>query len=338
MATASIGGLTINNPLQLANTIAPKTPAATPTAPATPAFNFATAGTGVPQPLTLPPGAYSDTNNVTAGPTQNQIDQTNFTNSIPTAISNILQTGTDTTSGDVTALQSAGRGNFTTLNNGQNDINTSRANNELNRLNGINDITTFVRNGLHSGGAALSGMNASDSSGAEALARAYSTQGNDQAQSVNNQAAIQGHTIDTNQTNLNASKDQALQDFAATRDQYVNQIGSQAQSQLAALDAQGASVGINGQVDINGQKQAIIDKAMAALQGVDDWFKGQVGGIHAATPEETAASASQLQTAGTATPNPFSTTLNSGLPGATLPGPAIDNLPIFTSAATKKTN
>jgi hypothetical protein len=208
-------------------------------------------------------------------------------------------------------------------------INTARANNELSRQNGIQDIIGYVRNGLKQGYSRLAQGNALDSSAAGALGQLYSQSGANKSRSVNNQSAIQGNTIDQNLNQLNSQRDLDVNSFRRTRDQQVAAIGSSIRAQLAALDNQAAGLNLPGRIDINARKQQLIDQGNAQVAGVDSWLQGQLGGVNPEGQDQILADANKLRLLGTGTPTPFDT--GGPIQQTPVSGPAIDQLPIFTS-------
>lgn len=254
--------------------------------------------------------------------------KTSFLNQLPAALQNITQSGQEAFTGAHNQLQSSAQDLFNTISTGQKGIDTSRENNELNRLNGIHDILGYVRNGINSSNSRLANANALDSSAAGAFARAYGQAGNDKARSVGNQAFLQGRNIDTSQDALNLQKTTGLSKFQSARDDAVNTISSNVRSALATLDQQAQGLSLPGRIAVDQQKQQIIDAGMGQLQSVDSWLQGQVGGINPESSDAVQSTARQLQSAGTAGTNLFDVgNLN---PGVQVAGPAIDQLPLFT--------
>lgn len=255
-------------------------------------------------------------------------NQTNFLNQLPGAMTNISSNATDATSSANRTNEGTAASIFSTAKTGQNTINASRDNVELNRLNGVQDITDYVRNGLTSGANVIGNMGAGESSAEDALSRAYTTQGGQKARNVGNQAFIANHTIDANQQNLNDQTTSSVADLHRQRDEQIATIGSQARQQLAALDSQAVGLSLPDRIQVDQEKQKIIDSATNALSGVDSWLNGQLAGV---TPEDQATiskNANALKLGGTAGTNPFDTNTNST--GLQVSGPDISQLPLFT--------
>lgn len=257
------------------------------------------------------------------------VQKTSFLNQLPGALSNVRQTGNEAFGGLYSNLQGGAQDLVNTIRTGQRNINQGRETNELNRRNAMTDILGYVRNGIRSGGSQLASMNATDSSGGDAILRAYSTIGNQRARGVGNQAALQGRQLDTAQEDLNLQNNQGQTNFHRIRDQAVQSIGSDIRQRLAELDQTGQGLGLNGRVAIDQEKQQLINSGMQRLQEVDQWLQSQLGGIAPESQDQIIGNALQMGQAGTQTANPF----DIGQFGSQqINGPAVDQLPLFTRA------
>lgn len=225
-------------------------------------------------------------------------------------------------------LQGNAEGLYNSLLTGQQGIDTSRANNELNRMNGIQDIVGYVRNGIRQGFSRLAQGNAVDSSAAGALGSAYSQLGNSKARGVNNQAAIQSNTLDQQQSALNRQRDQGVNDFHRTRDQAVNAIGADVRGKLAALDQTAAGLSLPDRISIDQEKQRIVNEGLQGLSDVDSWLQNQLATVNPQTQDQVIAAANNLRTLGTGTGTPFDT---GQFDQQQVVGPSVDQLPIFVS-------
>lgn len=214
-------------------------------------------------------------------------------------------------------------------------IDQSRENNQLNRMNGIQDILSYVRSGLQSGGAQLANMNAGDSSATGALARAYSMLGNQQSRDVNNQSALTDRGIDTQQQQLGIQNQSSTTQLQRYRDSQVQNIATDLSQRLAALDQQAANASLPDRVNIDQQKQQLLDAGNAQVGQVDTYLQGLLGGISPEGQDQVLGNANQLRTAGAAATNPFNVNLPQG--GLQpLQGPALDQLPILVNPAKSK--
>ena len=243
-------------------------------------------------------------------------------------LSNIQQGGADAFGTAKSSLQQNAQGIFSGLRSGQESIDRGRQTNELNRMNATQDLLGYIRSGMRQGASRLASMNATDSSGTDALTRAYQQVGSQKARGINNQAALQGNTLDLQQSDLNRSRDETLTGFRQTRDNVVNQIGQDLRAKLAALDQQAVGLSLPDRIAVDQEKQRIIDAGMGQLQEVDQWLQGQIGTINPQNNEQIQTEARRLQGLGSSAPNPFMT---GPLQQQQVMGPSLDQLPLFTA-------
>lgn len=239
------------------------------------------------------------------------------------AIGNIRQSGLDAFGSAGRNLRGQAEQLFNTISQGQKAIDRSRENVEMNRLGGIDDILSFVRNGLKSGASMLANKNALGSSAARAIAEAYGTEGGNRTRKVNNQASLQGREIDTQQESLDLQRGQGRTDFSRSRDDMVATIGQQVRAQLADLEDQAMQIGATGP-QVEAERQRIIDEGIGQLNEVDAWLQQMLGGVGRQDMDTTRKNAVALRQGGAEmTPfefGEFQTGFN---------GPAINQLPIF---------
>jgi hypothetical protein len=254
-------------------------------------------------------------------------DQHAFLDALNGAIGNIEQNGADAFGTANRTLQGQSDSLFNKVQTGQKGVDRARENVELNRLNGIRDVLGFVRNGLQSAGTRLSNMNALDSSGADAFARAYGQIGNQKSRAVGNSAFLAGRDVDTQQDQVDLTRTQGITDFQRLRDEQVASIGSSVRQQLAQLDQQAAGLSLPGRVAVDAEKNKIISAGQAQLNALDAALQGRVGGVKAEGTDAVRQTARQLQTAGTAGNNPFDVGLDNI--STSVSGPAISQLPLF---------
>lgn len=261
-----------------------------------------------------------------------------FLNTLGGALSNIQQSGSEAFSSAGRTLQGSAEALYNKILTGQRGINTTRENTELNRLNGINDIVAFVRNGLQSGATRLSNANALESSAAGALAQAYNKIGNSKAQGVNNQAFLDNRNTDITQQNLDLQRSQGVTDFHRQRDEIVSNIGSQVRQQLAQLDQQAAGLNLPGRVAIDQEKQKVLNAGQGAINAANSWLDSKLGGIHPENTDAVKAAAAKLRTAGYDTGNPFNAGLGDISVNSTAGGGApISQLPFYTRSGKDQT-
>lgn len=247
----------------------------------------------------------------------------NFQSRLGGAVNNIRQSGMDAFGSAGRNLRGQAEQLFNTISQGQKAIDRSRENVEMNRLGGIDDILSFVRNGLKSGASMLANKNALGSSAARAIAEAYGTEGGNRTRKVNNQASLQGREIDTQQESLDLQRGQGRTDFSRSRDDMVATIGQQVRAQLADLEDQAMQIGATGP-QVEAERQRIIDEGIGQLNEVDAWLQQMLGGVGRQDMDTTRKNAVALRQGGAEmTPfefGEFQTGFN---------GPAINQLPIF---------
>ena len=282
-------------------------------------------------PRYLPGGQYNqavnDYSGTSTAPTYNP-QQQSFLNQLPSAVSNIHQGGLDQFTNSANTLQQNANNIFSGVRSAQNTINTGRTNNELGRMNATQDLLGYIRNGLRQGGSQLASMNATDSSATPALSEAYQRVGAQRQRGINNQAAIAGNSLDTQQSNLNqGTQDQTIQ-FHMVRDNVVNQIGQKVRDSLAALDQQGQGLSLPDRINVESEKQKVIDEGMGQLQQVDQWLQSQLGTLSPISQDQVQLQAHNLQQAGTQGSVPFNV---SPLSQTLVQGPQIDQSPLFSA-------
>lgn len=218
-----------------------------------------------------------------------------------------------------------------TIQNGQDDINSGRANNALNLRRSMSNIAAGIRQGIKSGGVQLANMNATDSGAADAMARAYATMGNQQAGDANNEAALKTAEFDVNQTKLNRDRDEGIAGFDRERDAEVSRIRGDLRNKLAALDAQGEAEGVTGIVDM-GIVNAVVNEAVARLAAVDKMRGQRLGGVKALSANQVNQRAAEMDAAGMEGTSPFmagSEGIDFGVAGESPMGAATSQLPQY---------
>ena len=192
-----------------------------------------------------------------------------------------------------------------TLQNTQDEINSGLANNALNLRRSMSNIASGIRQGIKSGGVQLANMNAVDSGAAEAMARAYATMGNQQAGDANNEAALAANELNTQQVKLNRDREEGIAGFDREREAELSRIRGDLHNKLAALDAEAASKGVNGVVDMN-IVNAVVNQAVAQLAAVDNIRKQRLGGISAFDAARANQEAARMDEMGMEGSSPFS--------------------------------
>ncbi len=218
----------------------------------------------------------------------------------------------------------------------QNGINQEGTQAELSKQQASRSILDFVNHGIQSGGVMLGNKNASTSSAAEALARAYSTLGAHQQAQVGTQYAQDENKIGTEQTNLgiaNATQGRHNEEYKANA---VGGIVSAAQTAIANVKSNMQYASLPDQINMQQQIAQIQAEATAKLNALDHTFSEGVAAINPTDTNTRAGAAQNLALAGTAAGNPYQLTTQAP---ATFQGgaPAGGDLPIFTIPRSKAT-
>lgn len=196
--------------------------------------------------------------------------------------------------------------NFTNgLRQGQNTINSGMVNNALNLRRSMAGIASGLRQGIRSGGVSLANMNAMDSGAAEAMARAFARQGNQQAGDVNNQAQLAENELSTQQENLNLQRQQGLGQLTQWRENKTRDISDGLRQSLAELSAEARGAGLGDFVD-TGRRDQLIAQASAELSAIDQATQAELAKIQGLDRAAINMRASEMDAMGAAASNPFS--------------------------------
>lgn len=212
----------------------------------------------------------------------------------------------------------------------QDAINQKGIQNEASKRAGTADILSMVGRGIRSGGVTLANKNASNSSAADAIARAYGDIGQREQSKVNNQYALANEDI--------GSQQKALQDqenlyrdatYANNKEQIIGGIVQSAQGQLAELDNALRGASLPDRIAIENEKAKVRDMARGELQKYDVLLNQELASAHANSQDENRAKATELSQLGQAPAGQFQ--YNTEAP-AQFQGqaPAGGNLPLFS--------
>lgn len=190
------------------------------------------------------------------------------------------------------------RGLVDKVRTGQENIDRSRQNVELDKLNSLSGLSQQIRQGIQSGNIRLAAGNASDSSGADQLARAYQSVGTQQGNAIFNEAALGNRDIGFDQSELDLQASEGLRQLEVYKDEEKNKIGFDIENKLLALEEQAVGLGLNGQVEVQQMKDQIINEGIAQLLEVDNFLKQQMAGINPQGQDAIQAEAQQLRTLG----------------------------------------
>lgn len=235
------------------------------------------------------------------GPSAAQIAETNRIAGV-TNNTNVAQTGlvagANQSRADNTLKYGNDSSDFTTqIQGGQNQINTGRANNQLNLRRSMSGIALGIRQGIRSGGVSLANMNALDSGAADAMARAYATTGNSQAADASNQAQLKENEFNGSQTTLDQTKASGLNKLHGWRQNETNRVSQKLWDDLASLDASASAQGAGGVVDM-GARDRVISQAASELDAIDAITNNSLQQLHGYTPDEARAKALEMDNAG----------------------------------------
>jgi hypothetical protein len=179
---------------------------------------------------------------------------------------------------------------------------------ELAKRQGMDSVTSYVSNGIRSGGVMLGNKNAGSSSAKEALARAYSELGGRQAAGVATQYGMDKNNIAEAQYNLGENVKTQQRHNEEGKVKSINNIVSAAAQQLSALDAQIAGASLPDRINLEAEKENIRAAARQALSQHDHLFDEGVAGTQASSGDDRIAKAAALATSGVGAANPYQLT------------------------------
>ncbi len=218
----------------------------------------------------------------------------------------------------------------------QQAIDNRGINAEMAKSQGIKGVLGMVSRGIRSAGVMLANKNAGDSSAAGALAAAYGDIGKRQASGVNNAYGLEQNQITLDQQNLGARNALAMQKFEDSKQTVVNSIVSEAENNLAALDAQIAGASLPDRIAIEQEKQNIRNNAMSQLTQYDAELAKQRAAANPTSIDARREKAAELSRMGTASNMDFGYTTDVPAQFQNT-GPFSSELPIFTYGRNKRT-
>lgn len=217
---------------------------------------------------------------------------------------------------------------------GQQGIDSSAANNELNKRRAYGGIEDMIGTGIRSAGTMLANKNASSSSAGEAIANAYAKLGNRQAGAANNQFELANESIANQQNAYNVDRASKLRKFGTDKESFVNGLVSDAETKLMALNEALMGASLPDRMAIEQEKANIKNNALSQLAEFDTMITSGVGAINPANREQTIAKAGQMDAAGQASANPFSYSTNTDV--AYQNGAPVTDLPLFTTSSKRR--
>ena len=181
---------------------------------------------------------------------------------------------------------------------GQKTIDNQAQKNQLAKMQGVNGILSMVGQGIQSGGVTLANRNAGDSSGAEAIARAYGQLGNQQMANVGNQYQLGQTDVQNSQDEFNSQQQLGLKNLDFEKQKGINNIVTSANQQLAAIQADRAAASLPQRLQLDQAEQQIRSQAVQALQQYDQQLSGGVGAIKPMGQDQVRAGAATMASAG----------------------------------------
>lgn len=221
------------------------------------------------------------------------------------------------------------------LRGNQQKINNQVIQNELARQQGATGVLDMVGHGIRSGGVVLANKNASSSSAADALARAYGDIGRRQLSGVNNQYLQGQNAINEQQTNLDVANQQQLRHAEENKNNIVNSIVSDATAKLSQLNQAAIDASLPDRIEIEQEKANIRNQALAKLQEFDAVLSQGIANTRQIDRGQARQKANEMATAGVAPENAFNFTTEAPAQFQGT-GPFASELPIFTLPTAKK--
>lgn len=181
---------------------------------------------------------------------------------------------------------------------GQKSIDTQAQKNQLAKMQGVNGILAMVGQGIQSGGVTLANRNAGDSSGAEAIARAYGQLGNQQMANVGNQYQLGQTDVQNSQDTFTAQQQLGLKNLEFEKQKGINNIVMSTNEKLAAIQADRAAASLPQRLQLDQAEQQIRSQAVQALQQYDQQLSGGVSAIKPMGADQVRAGAATMASAG----------------------------------------
>lgn len=176
----------------------------------------------------------------------------------------------------------------------QQGLDQRRANAEYSRNQGRQDIMGMVGRGIRSGNVMLGNKGASSSSAKGQIARAYGDIGNREARNIENQYGLEGQDIDMQQQNLGTDINTYARKLEEFKVNTADSIASDVRNQLAVLNQQAQNADLGTLFQIEQEKQAIKDAAMAKFAELDTLLSTERAKIQPAGRQQSQAKANEM--------------------------------------------
>lgn len=212
---------------------------------------------------------------------------------------------------------------------GQSAIDNRSINNELAYSRGIDSVYDMVGEGIRSSGVFLANNNATDSSAAEAFAKAYGVLGQRQASDVGNQYQLEKGDIGIAQKELDMQEASGVRKIDLSKNRAVIKIVSEAKNELAALDTAMANASITDRVALEAEKNKVKNATLASLAKYDKMLSSQLKGINPMGESAIRTEATKRKSLGKAPEAQFRYTTEVPTEFQNT-GPQASQLPIFT--------
>lgn len=216
------------------------------------------------------------------------------------------------------------------LRGGQRQIDNAAINNEITKRQGTQTVLDMVGRGIRSGGVMLANKNASDSSAAGALARAYGDIGRRNLSQVGNQYEMQNRNIGQQQLSLDEQRASGMRKIGDSKEQIIGNIVAEARNGLAALDAAMAGASLPDRIAIEQEKENLKRQIIGQLSQFDELLAQQTSTVNPMSAEGRMSEANRLISLGQAPESAFdfSTEAPAQFQNS---GPYPTQLPIFLS-------
>lgn len=176
----------------------------------------------------------------------------------------------------------------------QQAINKQAKRNELAREEKRVGILDMIGQGLRNGQVTLNNANATSSSAAEQIAKAYSRMGQKQMMSANKDYNLGQEDINDIQSALGTSLQTFKRKYGEDKTSAANKIVQNAVGALSSLNSMAAGNGVGGSINVEAEKARILGEASASLNALDTVFNEGVAKVKPTTREQNRADAHKL--------------------------------------------
>ena len=218
---------------------------------------------------------------------------------------------TDAINDTVTGTKSSILDFLTNYEQQQKDIDKQGVRSELGRESKRLGILDMIGQGLRNGQVTLNNNNASNSSAAGEIAKAYGRMGQKQMVAANTGYNLEQSDIADAQDALGINVSTFKRKYGEDKQTATNKIVQNAVAALSSLDQQVASSGVGDDIDVEAEKNRIRNEALSALGALDTVFDEGVAKVKPADRMTNRAEAFKLMNSGYVPQNDlgFETTL-----------------------------